>query len=592
MTLLELDWDAWIALAVVVGVTVGMVRERLGPDLVMFSGLCVLVVTGVLDLERALAGFSETAVLTIGVLFVCAAAMEETGALRTIGKRLFGRTRDPTVALLRLTLPTAAMSAFMNNTPIVAMFIPLVRQFAFSIGIAPSQLLIPLAYAAMFGGTCTLIGTSSNLIVSSQLERSGLATLGMLEIGMIGVPSSLLGIAYLALVGRRLLPDHKDPLASAVEEARHFLAEVEVREGASIIGKKVGSAGLRSLDGLFLLAIQRSDGHLVRPVGPHDRILAGDRLLFRGDAPKIGGLLERIPGLAPAGEVQLGERGLYEVVLAHRSPFVGRTVKEADFRRRVDAAIVAIHRAGERLEGQIGDVVLQPGDTLLLLASPGFYRAFRNSDLFYVISSIPAAPPSSSREARLTLLTLLGLVLLPAVLGIPMLVAAMGALLILLLGIRAVSPRTARASVNGGVLVLIGSAFGIAEALESTGAAAAMGHALLGLTEPYGPRVTLGAVYLSGVLFASFISNAAAAALLFPVAATAADVAHADIRPFAIALAMAASAGFSTPIGCQPNLLVYGPGGYRYTDFLRVGLPLNLLFAVTAIVGIPWIWPF
>lgn len=587
-----LDPQAWLALLTVVGVTIGMVRERLGPDLVMFSGLCVLVVGGVLSPEEAIAGFSETAVVTIAVLFVCAAAMQETGALRLVSQLIFGRARHPTAAMLRLVLPTAVMSAFMNNTPIVAMFIPMVRTFALKIGLAPSKLLIPLAYAAMFGGTCTLIGTSSNLIISSQLERSGLASLGMLEIGQIGVPSSIIGILYLVFIGQRLLPSHKDLLASASDDAREYLAEVEVLPDAKITGKKVDAAGLRNLDGLFLVEIRRTDGHRIRPVAPHDRILAGDHLVFSGEADKIGDLLGSIPGLVASGEVHLEDRGLFEVVISHRSRFVGRTVKAADFRRRVDAAILAVHRAGERVEGQIGDIVLQPGDTLLLSASPGFYRAFRNSELFYMVSSLPTDLPTRHDKANLTLLTLLGLVLLPAGFGVSMLTSAMGALVLLLVVFQAISPRGARQAVNWNVLVLIGSAFGIARALEVTGAAHALATGLVDITQPFGPRATLAVVYVLGVLFASFISNAAAAALLFPIAATAAAVGGNDPRPFAIALAMAASAGFSTPIGCQPNLLVYGPGAYRYRDFTRVGLPLNLVLGIVAIAFIPMIWPF
>lgn len=587
-----LDAEGALALAVVVGIGVGMLRDRLGPDLLMFSGLCILVVSGVLAPAEALAGFSEPAVATLAVLFVCAAAMRETGALRLVSRMVFGDTRSPLAATLRLLLPTALLSAVMNNTPIVAMFIPMVRRFALRVGLAPSRLLLPLAYASMLGGTCTLIGTSSNLVVSGQLARTGTTSLGMLEIGWIGVPTLVVGVLYLVFVGRHLLPDRPDLLTEASANAREYLAEVEVLPGSPVVGQKVGGAGLRNLDGLFLAEIRRTDGHRVRPVAPHDRLLAGDHLVFVGGSAHLGDLLTSTPGLVATGDVQLGERGLFEVVLSHRSRFVGQTVKQADFRRRVDAAILAVHRAGERIEGQIGEIVLHAGDTLLLSASPGFFRTFRDSDLFYMVSELPSDPPARTDKANLTLLTLVALVLLPGVFGIPLLVAAMGALLVLLVGIRALSPRAARSAVSWNVLVLVGSAFGVAEGLQSSGAADAIGAGLVGLTAPLGSRATLAAVYALGVLFASFLSNAAAAALLFPIAATAASASGADLRPFAIALAMAASAGFSTPIGCQPNLLVHGPGNYRTTDFLRVGLPLNLLLGTLAIVAIPWIWPF
>lgn len=589
---LAFDWQAGLSLAVVGGIAIGMVRDRLGPDLLMFSGLCVLVVAGVIAPADALSGFSEPAVATLAVLFVCAAAMQETGALRLVSRLVFADVRSPLAATLRLLVPTALLSAFMNNTPIVAMFIPMVRQFALRSGLAPSKLLIPLAYAAMFGGTCTLVGTSSNLVVSSQLARTGTTGLGMLEIGWIGVPSMILGVLYLLFVGRHLLPERKDLLAEVSAQVREYLAEVEVSPDAPLIGRTVERAGLRNLDGLFLVELRRADGFVVRPVAPHDRLLAGDQLVFLGGSAPLGDLLASTPGLVPSGDPTLGERGLFEVVVSHRSRFVGQTVKAADFRRRVDAAILAVHRAGERIEGQIGEIVLRTGDTLLLSASPGFYRTFRDSDLFYMVSSVPSEAPARTDKANLTLLTLVGLVLLPAGFGVPMLVAAMAALLVLLVGVQALSPRAARASVNWNVLVLVGSAFGVAHAMETSGAAALLGESLVRLTTPLGPRATLAAVYGLGVFLASFLSNAAAAALLFPIASTAAASAGADLRPFAIALAMAASAGFSTPIGCQPNLLVYGPGNYRSTDFARVGLPLNLLLGTFAIVVIPLLWPF
>jgi di/tricarboxylate transporter len=590
-TLAELGWRAWLSMGVVGAVTYGMYNQRGTPDTLMFAGLCILVVAGAVAPQDALAGFSETAVVTIGVLFVCAAAMQETGALRVVSRAVFGQTENPRVALLRMLVPTALMSAFMNNTPIVAMFIPMVRQFAIRIGVAPSKFLMPLAYAAMFGGTCTLVGTSSNLIISSQLERSGLATLGMLEIGQIGVPSSIVGLLYLVFVGYRRLPANRDLLQDAAANATEYLAQVQVGPESPVIGKTVGAAGLRNLDGLFLAELHRADGYIVRPVSPEDRVFTGDHLVFSGEASRIDELVQSIPGLVADDTLHLSGKGLFEVVVSHRSEFVGQTVKKAAFRTKVNAAILAVHRAGERVDGLIGDIVLQPGDTLLLSATPRFYATFKASRNFYMVNALPRELPLRRDKANLTLLTLGGLVLMPALFGIPMLLAAMGALLALF-GVRAVSAQNAQRSVNWGVLVLIGSAFGIGKALDSTGAAEALGHALVELTRPLGPRATLAAVYVSGVVFASFINNAAAAALLFPIAATAALGGGHDVRPFAIALAMAASAGFSTPIGCQPNLLVSGPGNYQYGDFVRVGLPLNLLLAVVAIVAIPWIWPF
>ncbi|MEZ4238988.1 MAG: SLC13 family permease [Myxococcota bacterium] len=586
----ELGWQAWLTLAVVGGATVTMAREKLGPDLVMFGALSILVVAGVLTPARALEGFAQPAVATIGVLLIVAGAVQETGALKVMGTALLGRSTHPSIALLRIMVPTAIMSAFLNNTPIVAMFIPMVLAHARRIGVHPSKLLIPLSFATMFGGTCTMIGTSANLVVRDMLVHSGGPMLPLFGITWVGVPTTIVGVAYLATVGLRLLPDRVEPMEMA--EARDYLVELEVASTSPLVGQTIENAGLRALRGLFLVEIRRRDGTELNPVAPEDQLIAGDHLVFTGLASTVEHLVSQFPGLVPIEEeVTLQDRQLFEVVVSHRSSMVGRTVRDANFRRRYDAAILAVHRAGERIEKKIGDIVLLPGDTLMLSASPGFRRSWANSTEFYLVSSLPAERPQRYRKARLVLAALVVMVLVAGFTGMPLLVAAMGTM-VFLVATDCIGLRTARTSVNWTVLVLIGSAFGVSAAMEDTGAARVVASTLLRATEPFGPRATLAAVYLLGVGMASFISNAAAAALVFPVAAMAAQLGHYNVTPFAIAIALAASAGFSTPIGCPPNLLVYGPGGYRYLDFTKVGAPLTALFMALAVWLVPEIWPF
>ena len=590
--ILALGWEGWVTLGVVGSATVAMAKEKLGPDLIMFGALCVVVVFGIIDPSDGLKGFSNPAVATIGVLFICAAAIQETGALHLLGTLIFGREKRPLAVTARLIIPTALFSGFMNNTPIVAMLIPMVRAHAKKLGTSSSKFLIPLAYAAMFGGTCTVIGTSANLVVSGMMsDAPGIEPLGMLEISWIGVPTTLLGLTYLLTLGRFLLPDRQGASQAAQAEIREYLAEVEVAPDSPLIGQSVEQAGLRNLDGLFLVRIRRSDHQMVQPVAPQHRLEPRDRLIFTGVASAVQDLLSQFPGLSAVTDTDLSDdRYLFEVVISHRSDLVGIRVRDANFRRRFDAAILAVHRAGRRLEGRIGDITLEPGDTLMLSTSPGFGDTWRNSAVFYLVSDLRTDPPARYGKANLAMITLLAMVLLPATMGVPMLVSAMGALVVLVLT-GCISLRGARSSVNWTVLVLIGSALGVARAMEASGAAEALGTTLLNLTAPFGPRATLAGVYLLGVTFASFISNAAAAALVFPIALIAAQAGGFDPRPFAIALAMAASAGFSTPIGCQPNLLVYGPGGYRYSDFARVGLPLNVACLILVVILLPLIWP-
>ena len=589
LPLLTLTTGAWLTLFVVLAVTVAMYLNLLGPELVMFCGLCVLVVCGVIEPSEALVGFANPAVATIGVLFVCAAAVQETGGLARLSQAVFGGTSSVRGGLLRLVLPTAFLSAFMNNTPIVAMFIPMVRRYAERIGSAPSIFLIPLSYAAMLGGTCTLIGTSANLVVAGLHAEQGYGELGMLDITWIGVPITAMALGYLVFAAPALLAPRRDPALVAHDEQREYLAEVEVAADAPMVGQTIEEAGLRSLPNLFLVEIRRSGGQIVRPVGPRDRLEPGDHLVLTGIASSVTDLTQ-LPGLSAATEAGLGdERGLFEVVVSHRSPLVGQSVKQAEFRRRYSAAILAVHRAGERIEQKIGDIVLRPGDTLMLVASPGFRRAWQDSTAFYLVSDVSADSPPQYQKANLVFVALLAMVLVPSLTDLTLLHSAMG-VLVFLLATRCISTRAARQAVNWPVLVLIGSAIGISGAMKHTGAASAIAAVLLEVTAPLGPVGLLAGVWVLGAVFASAISNAAAAALVFPVAMDAALYAGADTRTVALALALSASAGFSSPIGSSPNLLVWGPGGYLYSDYMRIGLPLTLLCLVGTMLLLPAIW--
>ncbi len=588
---MTLGWPAWMTLAVIAGVTLLMLLDRLGPDLAMFAGLSALVVAGVVTPTEALHGFSNPAVATIGVLFVCAAAIKETGALGWISSLVFGRTRSHRLGLLRLVLPTAILSAFMNNAPIVAMFIPMVRSWARGVGASPSQFFIPLSYAAMLGGTCTLIGTSANLVVAGMHAEHGYGALGMFDITMVGLPTTLIALLYLVFVAPLLLRDRRDPVDVTKEEAREYLAEVEVAVDAPMVGRTVEQAGLRNLPGLFLVEIHRPrGGRRVRPVAPEHRIEAGDHLVFTGEATSITDVAQ-MPGLDALDSKDVPAwRNVFEVVISHQSSLVGLTVRDAEFRRRFGAAILAVHRAGERMGGRIGDIVLRPGDTLMLTALPGFRKTWQDSTLFYLVSARSEEERPRYRQAPLALAAIAGMVLVPAFTDLSLLVSGMAAL-VFLLATRCISARAARMAVSWSVLVLIGSAIGVATALERSGAAAVLGETLLTITEPLGALGVVAGVWVLGAVFASFVSNAAGAALVFPVAMTAAASAGMDTKAVALALALAASAGFSTPIGSNPNLLVFGPGGYRYLDYTRVGLPLVLICLVSALVLLPWFFP-
>lgn len=598
-----MPWEAWITIALLVGMTVIIAWDRVGPDLTMFGALALVVGAGIVDVRTAAMGFADPAVLTIGALFVVAAAIRETGALVLITRLVFGRSESARVGLLRLLVPTAFFSAFVNNTPIVAMFIPAARAFARRIGESPSRFLMPLGFAAMLGGTCTLIGTSANLVVSSRLEAAELPALGMLELAWVGVPTVVLGVLYLTTVGWRLLRERRAPGDTLdAAEAREYLAEVRVEADSPLAGKSVADGGLRHLPGLFLAEIRREDGSLVRPVAPEDVVHGGDHLVLSGVADTVADL-RGLPGLHPVDELDVGDLNthLFEVVVSHRSALVGRTVRDVGFRRRYDAAILAVHRAGERIRQRIGDIPLRPGDTLMLSASPGFLAAWRNSPDFYLVSALDEQPPPRYRNANAALAVLALLVLIPVgstlahrllpwVPEVPIAVVAMLAV-VALLTLRCVSSRQARQAVDFSVLIVIGSALGLAKALEESQAALGLADGLVAVTGWLPDIGLLAVVYVIAVVAAALLSNAAAAALVFPVAISVATAAELDPRPFAIVVALAASAGFASPVGSNATLLTYGPGGYRYTDYTRVGLPLNVICLAVALLVVPWVWP-
>ncbi len=583
--------EAVWTLVVVGGMTVLLARERLGAELVLFLALCCLVVTGVVDSATALKGFGNTAVATIAVLFVVAAAVRETGALRKVLGVLLGPASTVRGAMVRVMLPTAVMSAFVNNTPIIALLIPAIRDYSRRVKTTPSKLLIPLAYAAMLGGTCTLIGTSANLVVSGQLQAAGLEPLGMFELSYVGLPTAIIGLLYMTVLGPRLLPERDDAATSLEAEAPEYLSWVRVADGSPLVGLSIDAAGLRGLPGLFVVEMRRRDGSVRAPVAPEDMLMAGDTIVLTGPGSAVRDL-HSFPGLVPTDGVDLvggDDRNLVEVVISRRSPLVGQTVRDSGFRRRYGAAILGIQHAGEAIETKIGDHVFQQGDTLMLTARAGFAQAWSQSQAFNLVTEVPDSQAPRYHRATHALVIIGLLVVVPSVTGLPMLPAAMAALLALV-ATGCISTQGVRAAVNFPILILIGSAFGIAEALGSSGAADAIASLVISGTASIGPLALLAAVYALTVAFVYFVGNAAGAAIMFPVALTTAAAAGLEPRPFAIATAMAASAAFATPIGYQ-NLLVYGPGGYRYTDFLKVGLPLNAVCMAIVLVIVPLVWP-
>ncbi|HJN07106.1 MAG TPA: SLC13 family permease [Pirellulaceae bacterium] len=627
----------WIAIATAVVVFLGLQTGRGVPtDLLFILGAAFVTAVGIITPEEAFRGLANPAVVTIGALLVVAEGLRRTGVLDWVGRQLLGSIQTERGALVRLLAALVTTSSFMLNTAVVAMMAPVVVDWCRRRRISPSRLLLPVSYLAILGGTCTLVGTSTTLVANAildsefqqrQLEDASLAgdptvdpqelarhrrftaassPMTLFEIGRVGLPCALVGSAFLFLFAPRLLPNRTDMIEQLGEQRREYLLEMQVQPVCSLIGKSVELAGLRHLPGLFLIEIDR-EGEVLTPVSPHERIHAGDRLVFTGVVSTIVDL-EKIPGLVPAADstfefhpTERHQRRLTEAVLSRTSPLIGTTVREANFRRLYNAAVVAVHRNGVRLTNKIGNIQLEPGDTLLLQTRDEFVAAYRNSRDFYLVSSVEGWQPRLHHKAKIAAGLAISLVVWLVVgmwpgmeklvgnLGSPALAATTIAALMVACGCLRVAD--ARGSIDMRVILTIAGALGLGQALQSSGAANMIATAMVGWVGDH-PHLLLIVVYMLTVLLTEAISNNAVAAMLVPLAIAVAWESGYNPRPFIMAITLAASLSFVTPIGYQTNLMVMGPGGYRPVDYVRCGTPLAIAIGITALLLIPRVWPF
>ena len=588
-----MEWQGWFTLATLALVLISIARELLAPDVAMAAGLLCLGIGGVLPPEDLFQGFANPVIAAVGGLLIVSAGLRESGAVEWVFRRLMGQADTENAGIARLSPLLALGSAFLNNVTLVALSTPLLREWARQRGLAASRMLIPMDYATILGSVTTLIGTSTTLVVAAVMVDTGLPSIGFFELAPVGIPICIAGLLYLRFAAPHLLPDRRDPVDAVEASAREYTASMIVEEGSPLVGQSIEEAGLRQLPGLFLVEIDR-DGRILTPVAPDQTLHARDRLIFAGVVSTIVDL-QRIRGLVPATENDRalpsgGDRRLVEAVISNSSPLIGRSIREANFRTVYDAAVIAVHRNGERVGGKIGEIVLRPGDTLLLQCAPGFLRVHRNSPGFYLVSEFSEANARRSDRAGIAGALLVLMVVSVIADWLPLSLAAPTAAgLMVVTGCLPV--RSARASVNWSILIVIGAGLGIAAAMESTGAAQGLGVLLVTMAGDAGPALTLAAVYLVALLTAEFLNHTAAAAIGVPIAIATAQQLGVDPRGFVMAVVFGASCSFAIPVSYQTHLIVYGPGGYRFRDFVRAGLALDLLCAALALLLIPVVWP-
>ena len=588
-----MTWEGWLTLAMVVAMVAAMLRD-IAPDVVLMAGLAVLLALGVLTPKEAFSGFANAGMLTVAALFVVAAGVEQTGALDAPVRRLLGHPRSALAAQLRLMLPMTAASAFLANTPLVAMMIPIVSDWSRRIRVSPAKLFMPLSFAAIVGGTCTLIGTTTNLVVLG-IAREAVpdTTIGFFGISVLGIPVAIAALLYMVVGSRWLLPD-RGLRPAAADAAREYTVAMRVEPGAAIVGRTIEAAGLRHLPGLFLIEIERVNGEVRPAPNPTVRLQDGDRLVFAGVVDSVVDL-QRIRGLVPAEEQvnKLDEprpnRRLVEAVVATGSPLTKASIRDLGFRTQYGAAIIAIQRQGERLRSRIGDITLEPGDTLLLETHPSFISRYGEDRAFALVREIANSEPRRHDRAWLALGLLTAMVAASALGVMDILPAALltaGAML----ATRCLTVEQARRSLELDVLITIAAAFAIGAALTKSGAAEVLGTALVEIALPFGPLALMTAIYVATVLLSAVVTSKASVVLIFPIAHAATQHAGIDFVAFVYVLMLAASGNFLTPISYQTNLMVYGPGGYRFSDFMRFGLPLQVVVGTVALLTANALW--
>jgi di/tricarboxylate transporter len=583
-----------MTLLVVAGVLVVLTTTRIDTDVVLVGSMITLTLLGILQPDQALQGFASSGVMTIAALYVVVAGLRETGAMAWISRTVLGRPKSLTWAQGKLMLVTGVLSSVVNNTPVVALFIPVAQEWSSRFGYAISKLLLPMNHMVIIAGMCTLVGTSTNLIVHSMLIKAVPdADLGLFDLAWIGLPLTAIGFVYILVASRWLLPERQGPVEQ-LENAREYAVEARVLPGGPLAGRSIAEVGLRSMKYAFVLDIKRGE-RLLTAVGPSEILEENDRITFVGVVDAVNEL-RRMPGVSVAEDqtyqldLQHSKRWLVEIVLSPSAPVVGHTVRDANFRSLYGAAIISISREGARLAGKLGDLILEPGDTLLVEADQGFVARHKYNRDFLLVSRLQDSARPNFARAPLAFVILIAMLVASAMEFIPLFQASFIAAG-LMVATGCVNLNIARRSIEYPVLAGIGASFALGFALAESGAAALLAGYIgdLARGDPFWALVVL---YVATVILTELITNNAAGVLMFPIAMAVANDGGVNFMPYVISVMVGASAGFITPIGYQTNLMVYGPGGYRWADYIRFGVPLSILVGIGTMLIVPQVWPF
>ncbi|MDA8414625.1 MAG: SLC13 family permease [Desulfobacteraceae bacterium] len=583
-----------IVLTFVMAAVILFATEKLSMDLVSMMVMAGLILSGVITPEEGVSGFSHPATVTVGAMFILSAGLYRTGAVNFIGARLVSiGKRNFWLALVLLMVTTSTFSAFINDTAVVAILLPVVLGLAQELNVSPGKLLMPLSFSALFGGTCTLIGTSTNILVSSLAEKQGQPAFGMFEFTPFGIVIALAGTLYMLIIGVRLLPapEGEEDLRKTFGIGDYLIEIVLESEAASVGTVLADSPLLRDLS-IRRVDVYR-DGKRIEESPERLVLREGDHLKVRCDLDNFRRLQER-RGITLRHEKEEEEKGeeevLVEAVIAPNSTLDGRSLRQARFRSRYGLTALAVRHRGLVMREHLQEMLLRAGDVLLFQMERHHMDQLREDRTFVIVSEVEY--PTFRKRRMISAIAIIAFVVGSASLGLlPILVSAIIGCFLMVLS-RCLTLDEAYGAVQWKVIFLLGGVLALSKAMEKSGAALLLADTLVDTIGNWGPRASLSAFYFMTFVMTELMSNNATAALLTPIAIATAHSLGVDARPFLMAVTYAASASFMTPVGYQTNTLVYGLGHYRYADFLRVGTPLNIIFWVLATILIPLFWPF
>ncbi|MCC5927863.1 MAG: SLC13 family permease [Cyclobacteriaceae bacterium] len=575
-------YQAYFVIATLVIAFFLIYKEYIRPAIGFVGAVVAFTICGILNSRDVLSGFSNESIASVILLILITAGLRKTFRIESLLDKVFLSVRSYRSFIFRLTGQVALLSSIINNTPVVALLTPYVTEWGKRKNISPSKLLMPLSFAAILGGMITVIGTSTTLVLNGFMTDYGEGGFQAVDLLIIGLCVSVTGIGFMTFFGERLLPDYKKRnLADLSENFREYVVELQTLANSPLIGKEVREAGLRSLKGVYLVEIIRGK-RIISPVPPSEVIEAGDALFFAGDTQNVMDLLDKKLGLAlpeQAMPFDIDNNEVVEVVLSTNSSIIGKTVKKCKFRNRYNAAIIAIHRNGERIRGKIGDIELQAGDLLMIFAGSDFRdRAEIYRDIYIVTQVKQIVKPGNKKYYALILTAILVCVLLftgkfslfPSLLIIISVMAAFSL----------ISAQDVKRELDLNLIIILVFSLAIGHAITKTSAGTMIATAFIDLLAPYGNlSILIGLMLITNIL-TSFVTNVGAVSIAFPIAYATSSQLGISGYPFYLGVAYTASAAFLTPIGYQTNLIIYGPGNYRFKDFLRLGLPLNIIYFI------------